>query len=242
VLPEEKPLKWLKNGFLLNMITTTLVLLAHYPERDIENIEKIINAYNSGNVVPDKIIVFIDHPLIEFDFSDKVQIIRSNKSVSVIARIFASTFAITSHVILIDSDLMPKKDTLEKIVAFAEEHPNSVIGHEGVILNNSFNPYTSVNTHVSQKPEKCDVLIRSWFVPINVFSSALKMFWENNIPDKYSDDLLICLANKYINKKENYIIPVEFEELQTGGVGQCLSNQHYIYRDQICSLLMQKYL
>lgn len=224
------------------MITTTLVLLAHYPERDAKNIEKIVNAYNSGNVVPDKIIVFVDNPTVELDLPDRVQIIRSNKSVSVIARIYSSTFAITSHVILIDSDLMPKKDTLEKIIFFAEKYPNAVIGHEGVTLNNSFNPYTSVNTHTVKKPEKCDVLIRSWFVPINVISSALKMFWEEDIPSKYSDDLLICLANKYINKKDNYIIPVEFEELETGGVGQCLSGEHYIYRDQICSLLMQKYL
>jgi hypothetical protein len=226
--------------FRKNMITTTLVLLAHYPER-AKNIEKIVQAFMTGTMIPEKIIIFIDNEEVDISVPKSVQVIYSTEGVSVMARLFASTFAQTSHVMLLDTDLKPKEDTLEKLIEFASTHPKSVLGHEGVTLGSGDNPYTSVKSHASEKPEKCDVLIRSWFVPIQVFASGLRLYWEEALPNKYSDDLIICLANRFINKQDNYILPVEFDEIGEWGRGQCNSGEHYIYRDQVCSHLIKKY-
>lgn len=221
------------------MITTSLVLLAHYPER-VKNVEQIVNAFLTGTKPPDEIIVFIDHKDITLNLPDMVKVIRSDKSVSVMARLFASTFALSSHIMLLDTDLLPKADTLEKLIAYADKYPESVLGHEGVLLEDSEHPYTDTITHTVNEPEECDVLIRSWFVPKTVIADGLKLFWSEGLPDKYADDLIICLANRFLNNK-NYILPIEFDELNDGGRGQCKTREHYIYRDKICQQLIKKY-
>lgn len=194
-----------------------------------------------GKVIPDHILVFVDNDEVVLELPPTVQILYSSQSTSVIARLFVSTFARTSHVMLLDTDLAPQLDTLKQFVDFAKEYPRSILGHEGVILGSGKNPYTSVVSHTVDKPEVCDVLIRSWFVPIEVFGSALQLYWKEGLPHKYSDDLIICLANRLIEKQDNYIIPAKFDELDDGGRGQSKSIEHYIYRDQICDHLLKKY-
>lgn len=222
------------------MITTSLVLLAHYPER-AKNVEQIVNAFLQGTIPPDEIIVFIDNNDITLNLPDMVKVIRSEKSVSVMARLFASTFSSGSHIMLLDTDLLPKADTLEKLIAYANKYPKSVLGHEGVVLKDSNHPYTDTFTHPVKEPEECDVLIRSWFVPRTVIADGLKLFWSEGLPDKYADDLIICLANRFIQGHKNYIVPIEFDELSDGGRGQCKSGEHYVYRDKICKQLIRKY-
>lgn len=224
-----------------NHITTTLVLLAHYPKR-AKNVEKIVEKFLEGDTAPNEIIVFVDDSKVELNLPSFIHIIYSSKSISVMARLFVSTFANSTHVMLLDTDLMPKKDTLRKLTEFASLYPKAVLGHEGVTLDkDSMTPYTSVKTHTVKKVEECDVLIRSYYVPIQVFANGLKMFWEDSLPDRYADDLIICLANRFLAKEKNYIVPVEFEELNDMGIGQCKNQEHYVIRNQVCRHLIEKY-
>lgn len=202
-----------------------------------------------GTVVPEKVIVFIDNPEIEFD-DNRVITIKSSKSFLPIIRFALGTIADTDYCFFIDDDLSVREKTLENFVKYAELYPDSVLGLEGSILGDTDTPYsndTCINRGNVPEPRSVDVVIRTYFVPTIVLTYGLKLrLGYPDLPKESLDDVYLCLGNKYLNKRQNYVIPVDKEtdliELQDGGVGQSTSGEHYKNRNEVCRILMNRFL
>ncbi len=228
-------------------MTISAVLLAHYPERDIENIRIIVKDLQSGTRVPDEIIVFIDDGEIDPRI-EGVTIIRSNKSIPVTARLYAASFASSDYVFLIDSDLTVEPGTIEYLADYAKDRPYSVIGFEGSVLRDVPEPYTKgITKNRGNDHVPVDMLIRTWFCPKPIIGLGIYMHALNpvEIGSKYIDDILICMGNRLMQKHSNWVAPclpdMGVIEIGEKNVGQSMSPEHYKVRDRVCRFLIDKY-
>lgn len=229
-------------------LSITVILLAHYTERQ-NNLKRIVEDLLSGTVKPQKIIIFIDNPKITFK-DDRVTIIRSSKPFLPIIRFAIGSGCDTDYCFFIDDDLTVRKKTLENLVNYAEKYPQRILGFEGSILGYTETPYsndTSIKREKHSQAFPVDIIIRTYFVPRACLMAGLLLRSEYPLlPQTSLDDVFLCLGNKYINNKENYVIPVDEDtdltELPDGGVGQSLTEDHYKNRNLVCRLLMNRYL
>ena len=228
------------------MITT--ILLAHYKERE-KNLKRIIDDLMGGTVKPDKIIVFVDNLTIKFK-DKRVTTIYSDTPTLPIIRFALGTSCDTEYCFFIDDDLSVRKRTMENLVTHAIQLPQRILGFEGSMLGNTETPYTNdtpIQRENRSHPLSIDIIIRTYFVPTQSLMAGLflrSMYPE--LPKESLDDVFLCLGNRYINNKENYVIPVTGEtdltELPDGGVGQSRNGNHYKNRDFVCRFLMNQYV
>jgi hypothetical protein len=220
-------------------ITITAIILSHYKERE-SNLKRIIDDLLAGTVAPDKIVVFIDNPEINYD-DDRVTVIKSTKSFLPHIRFALGLVSDTDYCFFIDDDLTVRNKTLENFAFFA--HPQAILGLEGSVLGKTDNPYTD-DTPIKRGNEArpVDIIIRTYFVPTKLllYGFALKLKYPK-LPKVSLDDIFLCLGNKYFNKGSNYVIPVTEEsdltELDEAGVGQSHGEDHYRNRNLVCRFL-----
>lgn len=230
------------------MKTITAIILSHYKEREI-NLRRMIDDLMGGTVRPERIILFIDNLFIQY-LDDRVTIVRSDKSFLPIIRFALGSGCDTEYCFFIDDDLTVRKKTLESLVFYAQKFPKSILGFEGSVLGQGDTPYSNdipKNRGTYSEPFSIDILIRTYFVPtVSLMAGLLLRAEYPFLPQTSLDDVFLCLGNKYINTKDNYVIPVNEEtdltELSDGGVGQSLSEDHYKNRNMVCRMLMDKYL
>ena len=230
----------------MNSITT--ILLAHFVERE-KNLKRIIDDLMEGTVKSDKIIVFVDNLAIRFK-DKRVTTIYSDTPFFPIIRFALGTSCDTDYCFFLDDDLTVQKKTLENLVFYALRLPQKILGFEGSMLGNTETPYSNdipIKRGFHEQPVPVDVIIRTYFVPTSSLMAGLllrSMYPE--LPKESLDDVFLCLGNKYINNKENYVIPVGEEtnlvELPDRGVGQSLNGEHYKNSDIVCRFLMNKYV
>ena len=223
-------------------MTVSACILLHYKDRDQPNAPIIIKALKPQ---VDKLLVFIDNPEIEFDDPDCI-ILRSNKPFPVIARNMIGALLDTDYVFFQDSDLCVEPKTIEYMIGYAQSYPQSVLGFEGSRMAESPKPYTEgVTCDRGDKLEPVDMLIRTWLIPRRVVGMAVNLYANNRgiIPDKYVDDILFCLGNRYGFKEINYSLPIVKDcgviEIGEKEEGQCATPTHYAVRDQVCRFLME---
>lgn len=229
-------------------MTISSIILAHYKERE-NNLKWIVDDLMEGTIVPQKVIVFIDNPDITFT-DDRVVAIRSSESFFPIIRFALGTISGTDYCFFLDDDLTVRKKTLENLLFYAEKYPKSILGLEGSILGQGDAPYSndiSKRRGNYSEPFPVDILIRTYFVPtVSLMAGLLLRAEYLFLPQTSLDDVFLCLGNKYINGRENYVIPINEEtdliELSDGGVGQSLSENHYKNRNMVCRMLMDRYL
>lgn len=228
-------------------MTITAIILAHFPER-VLNLDIIVDDLLHGTVKPERIIVFIDNPKIVFD-DDRVTIIRSSDSFPPNIRFALGTQCQTDYCFFLDDDLNVKPKTLENFVSYAQKLPNAILGLEGSILGNTPTPYSN-DTPIKRRgvdgPVKVDIIIRTYFAPVNSLAAGLLLRSRHpDLPRESLDDIFLCLGNKYIGIEHNYIIPCDNEtdlnELSDGGVGQSYRGEHYQNRNIVCRALMDLY-
>ena len=228
------------------MITT--ILLAHYKERE-KNLKQIVDDLMEGTVKPEKIIVFVDNLAIKFK-DKRVTTIYSDTPFFPIIRFAIGTSCTTEYCFFIDDDLTVQKKTLENLVNYSMILPYSILGFEGSMLGNTETPYsndTPIKRGYYEQPIPVDILIRTYFAPTSSLMAGL--FLRSiypGLPETSLDDVFLCLGNRYINSKDNHVIPITEEtdliELSDGGVGQSLNENHYANRNFVCRFLMNKYL
>lgn len=219
--------------------------MAHYKERE-GNLNQIISDLLAGSVIPEKIIVFIDNPAIEFE-NEYVTIIRSSESFLPNVRFALGMVSGTDYCFFIDDDLSVKGETLANFVSHATTLPNTMLGLEGSILGNTVTPYSN-DTSVQRGTllTKVDVIIRTYFVPTHLIVGGFVMRHRyHDLPKTSLDDVFLSLGNKYFHKETNWVIPVTPEsdlvELPDGGVGQSFDGDHYKNRNIVCRKLMDVY-
>jgi hypothetical protein len=222
-------------------MSVSACILLHYTDRDEPNAPQIAEALR-GQV--DELVFFVDNPAIKFD-DPNCTFIRSSRGFPVIARNAIGSLLDTDYVFFQDSDLTVEPGTIEYMLEWAEKYPNAVLGFEGSRMAESKNPYTEGHTiNRSDKLEPVDMLIRTWLVPRRVVGMATNLYLNNrgSIPDKYVDDILFCLGNRYGFKEMNYALPIKpgcgVVELNAAGDGQSTTPIHYAIRDQVCRYLM----
>lgn len=229
------------------MTTYNVILLAHYKEREA-NLKRIIDDLLGGTVIPQKIIVFIDNSDIQFE-DERTIILRSSQPFLPIIRFALGAGMDTDYCFFLDDDLTVQPKTMEHLIQHAEKLPNKILGFEGSILGNTETPYSNdmpIKRGNHFQPFPVDILIRSYFVPIPLLMAGLYLrAIHPELPKTSLDDVFLCLGNKYLNQKENYVIPVTEEtnliELPDGGVGQERNGDHYINRNFVCRLLMNTF-
>jgi len=231
-------------------MTVTAIILAHYLER-VKNIDRISKDLNDGSVKPDQIIVFWDDFIGDRKL-DGENVYNINSEIDFLPNI---RFAIgsqldTDYCFFIDDDLSVNKKTLYNFMNYAK-HPDcedSVLGLEGSILKDTPNPYaddTSVNRGVVRLTE-VDIVIRTYFAPTRLLAAGLQLrAMYPDLPKKSLDDVFLSLGNKYLNNNINHVIPCDEEsnmiELDSAGVGQSISGEHYENRNKVCRFLMDQY-
>lgn len=216
-------------------------ILLHYKDRDQPNAPVIVKNLKSQ---VDKLLIFIDNPEIEFNDSDCI-ILRSSHPFPVIARNAIGSLLDTDYVFFQDSDLSVEKNTIEYMMSYTHSYPQSVLGFEGSIMSDTPRPYTEgITINRGDKLVPVDMLIRTWLIPRRVVGMAINLYLNNRgvIPDRYVDDILFCLGNRYGFKEQNYALPIKENcgviELGEKGDGQSTSTTHYKVRDQVCRYLM----
>lgn len=220
--------------------------MSHYPER-IENVARIVKDLNNGTRKPDEIIIFVDNDDIDISI-DGVTVIRSNKNYDVISRLYAATFATSEYLFMIDDDITVEAGTLAHFEKHAEEKPFSVLGFEGTTMKDNDAPYTKGN-RIPRGDERvlADVLVRIYFCSKKIIALAIYMheLYREGLDTKYTDDIILCLSNRYLSNHSNWVIPVEpgkgTVEISNGGVGLSLTGGHYGTRNETCRLLMNKF-
>lgn len=228
-------------------MTTTAIILSHFKQRE-DNLKRIIDDLMAGTVKPDKIIIFIDNPEIRFE-DDRVNTIYSSQSFLPIIRFALGSICDTEYCFFLDDDLTVRNKTLDNFVFYSAIHCDSILGLEGSILGDGDSPYsndTCIKRESRDKLIEVDVVIRTYFVPTKELSSGLFLrTLHPELPRISSDDLFLCLGNKYLNGSSNYVIPVNQEtdltELPNGGVGQEYGQNHYGIRDEVCRTLKNIY-
>lgn len=223
-------------------MSVSACILLHYTDRDEPNAPKIAAALKSQ---VNELVFFIDNPGIKFNDPD-CTIIRSSKNFPVIARNAIGTLLDTDYVFFQDSDLSVETGTIKYMLEWAEKYPNAVLGFEGSRMAETPKPYTEGTTiNRSNKLEPVDMLIRTWLVPRRVVGMAINLYLNNRgrIPDKYVDDILFCLGNRYGFGEMNYALPIKdgcgVVEIGDAKDGQSVSPVHYAVRDQVCRYLME---
>lgn len=223
-------------------MSVSACILLHYKDRDQPNAPIIVKALK-GQV--DKLLVFIDNPEIEFDDPDCI-ILRSSHPFPVIARNAIGSLLDTDYVFFQDSDLCVEPGTIKYMLSYAQSYPQSVLGFEGSRMADTPHPYTEGKTiDRGDKLEPVDMLIRTWLVPRRVVGMAINLYLNNRgiIPDKYVDDILFCLGNRYGFGEQNYVLPIKegcgVVEIGDAKDGQCSTPVHYAVRDQVCRYLME---
>lgn len=223
-------------------MSVSACILLHYTDRDEPNALKIAKALR-GQV--DELVFFVDNPAIKF-IDHQATMIRASHSFPVIARNAIGTLLDTDYVFFQDSDLTVEPGTIEYMLSYAEKYPNAVLGFEGSRMAETQKPYTEGTTiNRGGKLEPVDMLIRTWLVPRRVVGMAINLYLNNRgrIPDKYVDDILFCLGNRYGFGEMNYALPIKkgcgVVEIGDAKDGQSVSPVHYAVRDQVCRFLME---
>ena len=224
-------------------MTITAIILSHYKERE-GNLKRIVDDLLVGTVKPDKIIIFIDDPEIEYE-DDRCTIIKSSKPFFPNIRFALGSIANTDYCFFIDDDLTVRKKTLENFTYYG--HCNTILGLEGNILASGDSPYTDGKSiDRSDSYNYTDIVIRTYFVPRESLLWGIQLQIKYPyLPNKCLDDIYLCLGNIYLNGGTNYIIPVgeetDITELQEGGVGQSYDGEHYKNRNYVCKFITDKY-
>lgn len=227
-------------------MSITAIILAHFRER-VDNLSLIVEDLLSGTVKPDKIIIFVDNPEICLDEyeDDRVTIIKSDHSFKPNIRFALGTVCETDYCFFIDDDLTVSNETLENFVKYTAA--NTLLGLEGSQLGQTPTPYAN-DTPIRHPKEvtPVDIIIRSYFVPTPLLLAGLGLRLKHpELPKESLDDVFLSLGNKYLNGKQNLVIPHDDEsgliELSEGGVGQSRQGEHYNNRNIVCRKLMDIY-
>lgn len=227
-------------------MTISAIILSHFKERE-GNLKRIVDDLLGGTIKPQKIIIFIDNPQIQY-VDDRVTIIRSDTQFKPNIRFAIGAVQETDYCFFIDDDLSVGKETLENFVNEAEEYPDSILGYEGSILGHTDTPYSNdqcINRGLIYCP--VDIIIRTYFCPTRSLMPGLYLRAKYpELPKESLDDVFLSLGNKYLNKVENRVISIlsaqaDLQELPDGGVGQSYGGSHYENRNKVCRFLMDIY-
>jgi hypothetical protein len=221
-----------------------VLVMAHYAQRS-ENMLKLINALKNQTYKHMYITVFDDGE-IDLDV-EGVNYIRTTDMYHITARNSLAAMSAADYVLTIDDDMIPGTRYVENLIKYARNLPGSIIGVEGGRLVPGDTPYTSGMTESTHIMVEVDYLIRSMLLPHKVIGASVDMHCRNRekIGSEFIDDLLFSLANKYMLKNTNFIVPAKgdfgYDNISDMGVGQSKSSQHYLTRDMFCKYIMEEY-
>ncbi len=225
------------------------VIINHYWAKRSVNIKKILESLRKGSVRPDKIILFINNPLIEVKGqAEDIITIRSSYNFGYRAAYIASLLNKQQFYMIMDDDVMVEKDTLKNFMKYAGK--NSVLGLWGKYIGKGDKPYKehleAVKSTEIDDIRKVDVLIGKglMFFDSNCLENMISL--ENRILNKSADnylnydetreqDILMSMSNF------SYVIPSGKDEgikdLGEHGVGYNREKGHYEKRDNLVKLI-----
>jgi hypothetical protein len=228
-------------------MTTTALILSHYPERKA-NVAKIIRDIKSGSSVPERILVFFDYQTAFDSYGDNVTVLSSTNGFPVSTRLAVASMCQGTHVWSIDDDMSVLPNTFATLMDFAKTAQKSVIGFDGHRLANTKKAYTDgKEIYRPAEATQADIILRMWLAPIYSASTAMSFYHRYpEIPNRYTDDIMLCMVNSLSMGNSNFVLPITsesgFYELNDGGVGQCKESAHYSIRNAVCSKLIKEYV
>jgi hypothetical protein len=221
---------------------TTAFLLTYWIER-VGNIHTIISDLRKGTVVPDRIVVFSNNPVITMEKLSstlKIEWINSGKNLGHRVRFVAALTQPTDNYLFIDDDITVGPKTLENYLKYREDE--TCLGMWGKKINNRIpgHFYTGAQefaSHRIKQPQDVDLLIGrgTMFCPfktlVNMFNLEKELIGSPEYNEGREADIILSMANK------SKVIPADKESmfigLNEGGVGYVRQPGHFNKRSLI---------
>lgn len=213
----------------------TALVIPHYHANRIRNVEHTVRQAQMWKVRPDEIIIFNNNP----DYSLRYQDIAKNITVINASRNFGSsvrygiaTVCFADIVVFQDDDLLLSDNAFGNLVDAVKQHPQSIVGMIGGDFKKGV-PYRE-KTHVVEG--ECHFILgRVSAMRRELLLQGLSLIYQHTeLKDacKNHEDIPMSVANVLAGHK-NRTIPLDFQELDDGGVGLEKHGNHYTLRDSI---------
>lgn len=214
------------------------VVIPHFHKERVGNLQKIVDAINSGSLKPSVIIVFNNNADYQLNL-DGAKVINSSINFGSSIR-YAIAYASGCDVFIgQDDDLMLGGGDLEKLVKCVQEKQNSVIGFTGAKLGENDDPYLTRKSWVSSSNEleEVDVVLGRVTAmtrgPLDRYMAEICDMSNQQYGNH--EDIPLCLAN-IKSGHHNYITKLDITELSTGGVGLEFLPDHFTHRNELAKL------
>jgi len=229
------------------MITVAAILL-HYWKQRTDNVKRVIEDLKRGTRPPDKIVVFNNNKDVVFPPIPDVIVINSTHNYHCLMRHAMGLMAGTDLCLFVDDDITLQVNGLAYLLQQHHSYPKAIIGFEGRRLGRDRNaPYTSGSrVHHVSRPTPVDIVLGrvhlchvTKLVNSFVMRSKIGNFSDNSVGSYSTDDILLSLSNRILNRAQNYVVPSKAIELSERGVGyHGTDKQHYPRRNAACRKLL----
>lgn len=160
-----------------------------------------------------------------------VDFIESDRN-TLLGRYAAAFLADTEYVFVQDNDLVIGPDTISRLLAVAQKHPDKIVGSAGCILGDGPKPYSSARW-VAEGP--ADVILgRCWLAHRKALAPGFTRVLSEGIYPGRCDDLFFSMA-----AGGGIVVPCEIRNLDEESVGLSHQPEHFEQRDAM-ALFMRK--
>lgn len=156
----------------------------------------------------DAIYVWNNNPEITTNFSGVININSQENVLCIVRHAFALAKTDIDYWAFIDDDTKIKPDSIKDLLAYSQKYPNSIIGYYGRnIIPQHYYSLAQTNFFRGQEIEVDIILGIVHFCHRNKLLNSFLL--KKALPNlsMTEDDILLSLANKYLDGGKNYVIP-----------------------------------
>lgn len=155
--------------------------------------------------------------------ADDIFLIESDRN-TLLGRYAAALLADTEYIFVQDNDLVIGPDTISRLLAVAQKHPDKIVGSSGCILGLGDKPYSSARW-VAEGP--ADVILgRCWLAHRKALVPGFTRILSEGIYPGRCDDIVFSMA-----AGGGIVVPCEIRNLDEESVGLSHAPEHFEQRD-----------
>jgi hypothetical protein len=217
-------------------------IIPHFFTERLRNLSMAIESLRaSAPTPPIEILVWNNDVPLMPGIADGASVIQSPRNIGCQARFLAALMARGDYVLFQDNDLRVQRRTLENMAAWAEHIPNSIISLDGYAIPVGAGYGARRAVSGVTEPERISVTLGR----LELMERALLLRLLADFPygdGARMDDLELSAAAARAGI-ECWVVPTGadsgYVNLPTGGVGACLTPDHYEERDRVYRRLFE---
>jgi hypothetical protein len=195
----------------------------------------VVDSILHQSVKPEVIYVFNNNPKVTVNYNQCININSQENFGCIIRHYIALVKNEIDYWLFIDDDVKVKPKSIESFLTFANKYPEAILGYYGrnVVMPGLYS-LDSKNLFTNQEKDVDIILGMVHFCHRNKLFNSFIL--RKDIPDLpiTEDDIILSLANKYIDKQKNYVIPYDIESgpipLDSGILGLSAQGGHRVRR------------